>query len=113
MALVGAAMRLTSSHSFQPTSPAQISPVPGRSVSRNGLRNPYATIRRAIGSALAALGLSGSAAPVSGSMRRIVPSPPVGSATVRTSWLRSAPPSAPGGLLPGSPHGLTGVPSWP
>ena len=45
-------MRSTSSHSFQPTSPAQTSPVPGPIVSRNGLRKPCATIRRVIGSAL-------------------------------------------------------------
>jgi len=61
----------------------------------------------------------GSPAPVAGSTRRIAPLRPAGSAGVRTSWLRSAPPSAEGGdnalpTLPGgSPHGLTGAPSCP
>ena len=33
-------VRLISSYVFQPTSPDQISPVPGRNVKRNGLRKP-------------------------------------------------------------------------
>ena len=93
--------------------------MPGLTVMRNGLRRPVATIRRVFGSGLAAFGLSGMAAPVSGLTRRIVPSRPVGSPVVRTSWLRSAPPSAVGGVMEpprppgGSPHGFTGLPSWP
>src|ERR671918_244350 len=39
-------------------------------------------------------GLSGRAAPVSGSRRRMAPSRVTGSPPVSTSWLRSAPPSA-------------------
>ena len=56
-------------------------------------------------------------APVSGSMRRIVPSSPVASAGVRTSCERSAPPWEVGfasDVPPGgSPHGFGGVPLWP
>ena len=116
--LVGAGTRLISSQAFQPTSPAHTSLVPGRTVMRNGLRRPWATMRRALGSELV-FGLPGMAAPVSGSIRRIEPSRLVGSPVVRTSWLRSAPPAAVGGVIEpptppgGSPQGLTGVPSWP
>jgi hypothetical protein len=112
-------MRLISSQSFQPTSPSQSSFVPGRNAKRSGFRRPYATIRRAFASADPASGLSAGAAPVSGSMRMIVPSSETGSAGVRRSWLRSAPPSAVGGAsvapMPpgGSPHGFSGLPSWP
>jgi hypothetical protein len=76
-------------------------------------------MRRVFGSELAAFGLSAIAAPVSGLTRMIEPSSPVGSAVVRRSWLRSAPPSAVGAvMLPptppgGSPHGFTGFPSAP
>ena len=75
-------------------------------------------IRRVFASELAAFGLSGIAAPVSGLMRMIDPSSVVGSAVERMSWLRSAPPSAEGGVgllgfEAGSPQGLTGLPSWP
>ena len=76
-------------------------------------------IRRAFGSALNAFGLSGRPAPVAGSTRRIAPSRLTGSPVVRMSWLRSAPPSAVGGVSVaptppgGSPHGLSGLPSWP
>ncbi len=45
-------MRSISSQVLQPTSPTQISPVPGRIVKRKGLRKPSATIRRASGSEL-------------------------------------------------------------
>ena len=61
----------------------------------------------------------GQAAPVTGLTRMIAPSRETGSPLVRRSWLRSAPPSAVGGLrteptVPGgSPHGLSGLPSWP
>src|SRR5204863_7332074 len=88
-------------------------------VGRYGLRGPYATMRRAFGSLLACSGLSGSPAAVLGSIRISVPDRPVGSPVVRTSWLRSAPPSASGGFIaepttPGeSAHGLLGVPTWP
>ena len=59
-------------------------------------RASLATMRRAFASELV-LGFPAIAAPVFGSSRRIAPSRPVGSAGVRTSWLRSAPPSAVGG----------------
>ncbi len=90
--------------------------VPGRTVKRYGLRRPWATTRRVFGSALAAFGLSGIAAPVSGFTRMIEPSRVCGSEVVRASWLRRAPPSAVGGLMAppgGSPQGLTGLPSCP
>ena len=110
-------MRLISSQVFQPTSPAQISPVPGRNVKRNGLRKPWATIRRRFGSALPIAGLPAAAAPVSGFTRRIAPSSEaVCDAGRRKLCARSAPPCAVGGVsvaLGGSPHGLTGLPSWP
>ena len=76
-------------------------------------------MRRTFASELPAFGLSGSAAPVSGFTRMIVPSRLAGSEPVRVSWLRSAPPSAVGGVRVaptppgGSPQGLTGLPSWP
>jgi len=38
--LAGVTTRLISSQVFEPTSPAQISSVPGRCVIRNGLRRP-------------------------------------------------------------------------
>src|SRR5512133_60423 len=116
---VGLVIRLISSQVFQPTSPLQSSFVPGRNVKRNGLRSPYAMTRRAFASGLRLFGLSGGAAPVVGSTRRIAPSSPAGSPVVRRSWLRSAPPSADGGVSTppapagGSPHGLSGLPSWP
>ncbi len=113
-------IRLISSQVAWPTSPVQISFVPGRNAKRKGLRNPYAITRRAFGSLLPNRGLSGSAAPVMGSTRMIVPSSVVGSEGVRRSWTRSAPPSAVGGVIEpptppgGSPHGLTtGFPNWP
>src|SRR5262245_5380130 len=87
-------------------------------VKRNGLRRPEATIRRALVSG-PMTGLSGIGAPVAGSIRRIAPSRPVGSALLRRSWLRRAPPSAVGGVRAaptppgGSPHGFSGLPSWP
>ena len=79
-----------------------------------------APIRFVLGSVLDASGLPADAAPVAGSMRTSAPLRPVGSPVVRTSWARSAPPSALGtsttGVVPGgdvtvtgSPHGLTGV----
>ena len=71
---IGLPSRLISSQVFQPTSPAQTSVVPGRMVIRKGLRRPYAMIRRAFASLLAARGLSGLPAPVTGSIRAIVPS---------------------------------------
>ncbi len=58
-------------------------------------------------------------APVAGSTRRTVPSRVTGSPSVRRSWLRSAPPSAVGGVSVapgapgGSPQGFSGLPSWP
>ena len=78
-------------------------------------------IRRAFGSGLSNIGLVLRPSPVLGSTRIMVPSRLTGSvisdSIVRTSWLRSAPPSAFGGvgLVPvcGSPHGFTGLPSWP
>ena len=82
---------------------------------RNGLRNPYAMIRRAFASLSAWFAFVGQPAPVAGSIRKTVPSRPVGSLRVRMSWARSEPPSADGGVgatpTPpgGSPHGLTGV----
>ena len=66
---------------------------------------------------LDASGLFGMPSPVSGLTRRIAPSSVVGSDVVRRSWLRSAPPSALGGVRVaptppgGSPHGLSGLPS--
>ena len=76
-------------------------------------------MRRAFGSELNAIGLSGIAAPVIGSRRSSDPSSEVGSPVERTSWLRSAPPCAVGGVIElptppgGSPQGLSGLPSWP
>ena len=63
-------------------------------------------------------GCPGIASPVPGRHRITVPSSATGSAGVRRSCDRSAPPSAVGGLMVppgpgGSPHGLTGAPSWP
>ena len=55
-------------------------------------------IRRTLGSALPARGLSGSPAPVTGSTRSTAPLSAAGSPDVRRSWLRSAPPSAVGGV---------------
>src|ERR671910_473572 len=55
-------------------------------------------IRLAFWSGLAASGLVGRAAPVAGSTRMTAPSRVTGSPAVRRSWLRSAPPSAVGGL---------------
>jgi hypothetical protein len=118
-ASVGFTTRLTSSHVFQPTSPTQTSLVPGRMVKRNGFRSPCAMIRRAFGSELPASGLVGTPAPVVGSTPSTAPSRETGSPLVRRSWLRSAPPSAVGGVSAaptppgGSPHGLTGLPSCP
>ena len=72
-------------------------------------------MRRALRSGLPMRGLSGSALPVAGSTRRIEPSKPTGSPLVRRSWVRSAPPSAVGGVrvVPappgGSPQGFLGV----
>ena len=118
-------MRLISSQSFQPTSPAHSSLVPGLNVKRKGLRSPWAMIRRALASLLDASGLSASAAPVAGLTRMMLPSRLVGSPLVRRSWLRRAPPSAVGGVrvvptpLGGSPQGFFGVgepaeaPYWP
>ena len=69
-------------------------------------------ILRTSGSGLVAWGLLGQAAPVSGSMRMTAPFTAVGSAVVRRSWARRAPPSADGGvrLVPagegGSPQAL-------
>ena len=95
--------RLISSHVFQPTSPAQSSPVPGRKVKRNGLRKPCATIRRRFGSLLAIAGLPAAAAPVSGLTRRIAPSSEaVWAAGRRKVWARSAPPCAVGGVSVGA-----------
>ena len=54
----------------------------GRAVIRNGLRSPYAMMRLALASALAASGLSGNPAPVSGSTRISVPSRVTGSPLV-------------------------------
>ena len=111
--------RLISSSVPQPTSENHSSSVPGRGVIRHGLRMPYATIRRAFASGEVSNGLPGQPAPVSGSIRMIVPSSPVGSPVVRTSWERSAPPSEPGRVsaVPaapgGSPHGFGGTPFWP
>ena len=93
--------------------------MPGRTANLKGFRNPYAMIRRAFASGLAASGLSGSAAPVDGSTRISVPSRVCGSPVVRMSWARSAPPSAVGGVsavpapVGGSPHGLVGLPACP
>src|SRR5829696_7462281 len=52
-------MRLISSQSFQPTSPAHSSLVPGLKVKRKGLRRPWAMIRRALASLLAAIRVVG------------------------------------------------------
>jgi hypothetical protein len=78
-------------------------------------------MRRAFASVLVKKGFPGSPAPVSGSTRIIEPSRLVASVGVRTSWLRSAPPSAVGGegtpptAAPGSPQALAGATplSWP
>jgi hypothetical protein len=81
-------------------------------------------MRRAFGSDDAANGLSDRPCPVSGSMRIIAPSSVAGPSVRRTLWLRSAPPSAVGGLsaVPagagGSPHGFAWSPAlvapyWP
>ncbi len=72
-------IRSISSHVLHPTSPTQISPVPGRIVKRNGLRRPWATMRRALGSELEKSGLPESPAPVAGSTRISVPSSVTGS----------------------------------
>ena len=72
-------MRSISSQVLQPTSPTQISLVPGRTVKRKGLRKPSATIRRALGSELEKRGLPESPAPVAGSTRITEPFRPVGS----------------------------------
>src|SRR5207248_9581622 len=116
----GFVTRSISSHVCQPTSPTHTSSVPGRIVNRKGLRNPYATTRRAFWSGLDASGLSGSPAPVSGLTRRMVPSRPTGSPAVRRSCDRRAPPSADGGVIVpptppgGSPHGFVfGEPCCP
>ena len=119
VAASGFTTRSISSQLPQPTSPIQSSLVPGRNVKRNGLRRPYATMRRAFWSAFPASGLSGSAAPVSGFTRITLPSRLTGSPPVRRSWLRRAPPSAVGIVcvpptpVGGSPQGLSGLPSWP
>src|SRR5262245_60867197 len=114
--VVGEGWRLISSHVSQPTSPIQSSLVIGRTVKRNGLRKPYATIRRAFGSELDAAGLSGMASPVEGSTRRTAPFRSTGSPLGRRKlWARRAPPSAVGGVsfppdpAGGSPHGFLGV----
>src|SRR5947207_2072932 len=96
---VGLAIRSISSHVAQPTSPIQISLVPGLKVNRKGFRKPAAMIRFALASELLARGLSANAAPVLGSMRTIDPFSTTGSpAARRTLWLRNAPPSAVGGV---------------
>ncbi len=110
---------MISSQLFQPTSPTQISFVPGRKAIRNGLRSPVAMIRRAFGSEDEARGFPEAATPVTGSSRSTEPLSPTGSPLVRRSCDRRAPPSAVGGVwLPptpdgGSPHGFFGLPSWP
>src|SRR5688572_14340928 len=89
-------------------------------VSRNGLRNPWATIRRVFRSELETSGLPAAASPVSGSIRMMEPARPVGSPVVRTSCERRAPASLDAtstvGVVPGaevtvsgSLHGLMGV----
>ena len=110
-------MRLISSNEPQPTSPDQISRVPGRNVKRNGLRNPYAMIRRRRSSASAMAGLPAAALPVSGSSRRIEPFSETGCpAGRRKPCERSAPPCELGAVSPvqagpgGSPHGLSVCP---
>ena len=76
-------------------------------------------MRRALASAAEPIGLPGAAAPVIGSMRISEPLRPTGSPGVRRSWARSRPPCAVGTVwaVPappgGSPHGFTGLPSWP
>src|SRR5436305_12523669 len=96
-------------------------------VKRKGLRRPAATIRRAFAFVLAAFGLSGRPSPVAGSTRRMVPPRTIGSpAALSRLWLRSAPPSAVGGVCEpptgtgGPPQGFVGVgvpdhepPPWP
>ena len=79
---VSVCTRSISSQVPQPTSPIQISEVPGRNVNRNGLRNPYETTRRAFASGLEKSGFPGSPAPVSGSIRMRVPESPTGSVPV-------------------------------
>jgi hypothetical protein len=65
-----------------------------------------ATIRRVFRSAEPIIGLPGAAAPVFGSSRSSAPFSAVGSALVRTSCARSAPPSFVGSL-----HGFVGLPA--
>ena len=55
-------------------------------------------MRRALASGEAKKGLPGTPAPVAGSIRRTAPSSVAGPSVRRTLWLRSAPPSAAGGL---------------
>ena len=74
-------------------------------------------MRRALASDEEKNGLPGTPAPVAGSIRRTAPSSVAGPSVRRTLWLRSAPPSAPGGLsgVPtapgGSPHGFARSPA--
>ena len=116
----GTVIRSIPSQVLLPTLPRYSSEVPGRNASRYGLRKPVPTTRCVFASGLDASGLPGDAAPVAGSTRTSAPLRPVGSPVVRTSWARSAPPSAlatsttgvaPGGdvTVTGSPHGFTGV----
>jgi len=93
----GSSMTSISSHSEEPTSPIQTRPS-GSMVKRNGLRKPYAMIRRAFRSLSPAFALVGQAAPVSGSTRMTVPDRPTGSPgpRVRMSCERREPPSAVG-----------------
>ena len=112
-------MRLISSQRPRPTSPTQSSDVPGRKAILKGLRRPWAMIRRAFRSGLEKSGFVDSAAPLSGLTRMIEPSRLTGSPLVRRSCARRLPPSAVGGVRTaptppgGSPHGLSGLPSWP
>ena len=76
---------------------------------RKGLRRPWATMRRALGSDDVASGFVGRPAPVAGSTRMTEPSSRTGSPLVRRSWLRSAPPSAVGGE--GGPGAARRVPA--
>ena len=57
----GLVTRLISSQSFQPTSPIQISLVPGRKVKRKGLRRPIATMKSSSATAPPKRGLLGGA----------------------------------------------------
>src|SRR5947209_19432247 len=100
-------MREISSHVFHPTFPIQIWFVPGRTVKRKGLRSPYPTMRCAFGSELLYSGFVGSALPVDGSTRMIVPLSSLGSVAARRRLNeRSAPPSAVGGdSVPPTPAG--------